>query len=63
MRNTAIPDLYSRWSDHEVCVDILLAKLLGYVQAQRAVVVVYVALRLVAQYRVGPVDFLELQIY
>jgi len=61
MRNTAIPDLHSRRCDHEVRIDILLAKLLGNVQAERAVVVVYVALRLVTQYRVGTVHLLELQ--
>lgn len=52
--------LHRRRRDHKVRVHVLLAKLLGNVQAQRAVVVVDVALRLIAEDRVGAVDFLEL---
>lgn len=46
--------------DHEVRVDILLAKLLRDVQTERAVVVVDVPLCQVAEYRVGAVHFFEL---
>lgn len=53
--------LAGRRGDHEVGVDILLAKLLGDVQAQRAIVVVDVPLRLVAQNGMGPVHLLELK--
>lgn len=52
--------LACRRRDHKVRVHVLLAKLFGNVQTQRAVVVVDVALRLVAEDRVGAVDFLEL---
>lgn len=45
---------------HKVGVDVLLPELLGHVQTQRAVLVVDVLLRGVAQDRVGVVDFLEL---
>lgn len=46
--------------DHEVSVHIFLAELLSDVEAERAVVVVDVALRGVYEDGVGPVDLLEL---
>lgn len=46
--------------DHKVGVHVLLAELFGNVETQRAVIVVDVSLGDVAQDRVGPVDFLEL---
>src|SRR4029434_1345936 len=45
---------------HKVGVDILLAKLFRHVEPQRAVLVVYVALGLVAENGVCVVDLLEL---
>lgn len=52
--------LAGRRGDHKVRVDILFAKLFRDVQTQGSIVVVDVALRLVAQNRVGPIDLLEL---
>lgn len=52
--------LARRRRDHKVRVHVLLAELLCDVQAQRTVVVVDVALRLVAQDRVSAVNLLEL---
>lgn len=49
-----------RRCDDEVSVDILFAKLLGDVQAQRAVVVVDISFRLIAENTVSPIDFFEL---
>lgn len=53
--------LAGRRRDHKVRINILLAKLLGNVQAQGAVVVVDVALRLVTEDGVGAVHLLELE--
>lgn len=49
-----------RRSDDKVGVDILLAKLLGNIEAERAVVVVDVPFGRVAEYRMRPVHLLEL---
>lgn len=46
--------------DHEIRVDILLAELFRYVQPQRAVIVVNIPLRGVAQDRVSSVDVFKL---
>ena len=53
--------LAGRRGDHKVRVDVLFSELLGDVQAQGAIVVVDVALRLVTQNRIGAVHLLELQ--
>lgn len=49
-----------RRSDDKVGVDVLLAELLGDVEAERAVVVVDVTFGRVAEYRVRSVHLLEL---
>jgi len=43
----------------EVCVDVLLSKLLGHVEPQGAILVVDVPLRRVVEDGVGAVDLLE----
>lgn len=56
----APPHLGPPGGQHEVCVDVVLSKLLGHVESQRAIRIVDVPLGEVTQDGVGTVQLLEL---
>lgn len=45
---------------HEVGINIFISKLLGHIESQRSILVIYVSLWHVSKYRVGVVDFFKL---